>query len=291
MCDEEFFAKLSRRGEAERLTRREFTALSASAGAAMLLPRAADAQEVSGMKVDVPTADGAADCYLTHPVSGAHPGVAIWPDARGLRETYHGMADRLAEHGYTVLVLNPYYRSARAPVLPEGADPRDSDTMEVLRPMLAELSPETEEVDARGLVEYLEDHPSVDRSRQMGTMGYCLGGPGTFRTAALFPDLIGAGASFHGIRLVTEEPTSPHLLIPEIDARFLVAIAEDDDENNPEAKRVLREAFADAGLAAEVEVYEGAMHSWCTPDSPVYNREQAERAWSRLLDLFSTALA
>lgn len=290
MCDEEFFAKLRSRPHGG-WTRREFGALSASAAAAMLVPRAAAALDVTGSKVDVPTDDGTADCYLTHPVSGAHPGVAIWPDARGLRPTYHAMADRLAEHGYTVLVLNPYYRGQRAPVLPEGADPRDSETMEILRPLLDELSPETEAVDARGMIGFLDGHASVDPERPMGTMGYCLGGPGTFRTAALFPERVGAGASFHGIRLVTDEPTSPHRLIPDMNAHFLVAIAEDDDESNPEAKHVLRQAFDEAGLPAEVEVYEGAMHSWCTPDSPVYNREQAERAWSNLLELFGTALA
>ena len=127
--------------------------------------------------------------------------------------------------------------------------------------------------------------------RKMGTMGYCMGGPITMRTAAALPDRIGAGASFHGGGLVTDAPDSPHLLIGNMQAHYLFAIAANDDENDPEAKNVLRETFDTAGLPAEIEVYEGALHGWCPPDSAVYNEAQAERAWSRLLVLFETALA
>lgn len=112
----------------------------------------------------------------------------------------------------------------------------------------------------------------------------------TLRTAAAVPDRIGAGASFHGGRLVIEGADSPHRLVPKIKASFLFAIAQNDDERDPEAKRVLRESFDKAGLPAEIEVYEGALHGWCPPDSAVYNEAQAERAWARLLALFETAL-
>ena len=286
MCDESTFSRQS--GD---LTRRQFNSLTLGAGAALLLPRAANALDVTGSDVDVETADGLADCYLSHPLDGVHPGVVVWPDARGMRTVYRRMADRLAESGHTVLVVNPYYRGHRGPVLPDGADPRQGDTMSVLRPLLAELSPQTEEVDATAAIGFLGAHAKVDPGRRMGTMGYCLGGPATFRTAALFPERVGAGASFHGVRLVTDAADSPHRLVPRMRAQFLVAIAEDDDAREPDAKDVLRTAFADAGLRAEVEVYEGAMHSWCTADSPVYNAAQAERAWRRMLALFATALA
>jgi carboxymethylenebutenolidase len=153
------------------------------------------------------------------------------------------------------------------------------------------LSPQTALTDATAFVAYLDSQPFVDKKRKMGTTGYCMGGPFTMRTAAAFPDRIGAGGSFHGGGLVTDKPDSPHLLIPKMKAQYLIAIAENDDQRQPEAKDVLREAFAKAKLPAEIEVYAGAMHGWCPPDSQVYNQTQAEKAWSRMLVLFKTALA
>ena len=288
MCDETVFSK--QRRATHGLTRRDFGALSVAASIAMMLPRAANAVDATITEIDVPTPDGVADCYFAHPVTGSHPAVVIWPDARGMRNTYRQLAVRLAESSYSVLVVNPYYRGHRGPVLPDGTDPRQGNTMEILRPLLVDLSPTTELGDAISMVEFLDTQDVVDTSRQMGTLGFCLGGPATFRTAAQFPERVGAGASFHGVRLVTDRPTSPHLLVPQMDAGFLIAIAEDDDENDPEAKVVLREAFDGAGLHAEIEVYQGAMHSWTTPDSPVHHPEQAERAWSRMLALFEANL-
>jgi carboxymethylenebutenolidase len=122
-------------------------------------------------------------------------------------------------------------------------------------------------------------------------MGYCMGGPITMRTAAAVPNRVGAGASFHGGGLVTKNPDSPHLLVPQMKAQYLFAIADNDDEREPDAKNVLRESFDKAGLKAEIEVYKGAMHGWCPPDSQVYDKEAAEKAWSRLLVLFKSALA
>ena len=273
------------------LTRRAFGALSVGAGLAMLLPRAAAALDVSAMNVDVPTPDGTADCHFVHPASGAHPGVLIWPDALGLRPAFELMGRRLAESGYSVLVVNPYYRSERAPVVGEGASFRDEATRKKIFPLMRSLSPETNVTDAKAFVGFLDAQDAVAGDRKMGTMGYCMGGSITMRTAAALPDRIGAGASFHGGRLVTDKPDSPHLLVDRIKARYLFAIAENDDEKDPQAKTALREAFAAAGLPAEIEVYEGTLHGWCPPDSAVYHEAQAERAWSRLLALFETALA
>lgn len=117
-----------------------------------------------------------------------------------------------------------------------------------------------------------------------------MGGPIVLRAAASVPDRIGAGATFHGGGLVTDQADSPHLLIPKMEAEFLIAIAENDDKKAPETKQVLRDNFEVAGLQAEVEVYEGALHGWCPPDSPVYDKARAEKAWSRLLALFDRAL-
>ena len=287
MCDERTVADTAKRLRDREITRRQFGAVSAGAGLAMLLPRAANAQAVTEAEVDVTTPDGVADSYFVHPASGAHPGVLIWPDAFGLRPAKRQMARRLAESGYSVLVVNQYYRSQRAPI----ADSTNfAELRDVLMPLMGTLSPETHVTDARAFVSFLDAQPSVDGNRKMGTMGYCMGGPITMRTAAALPDRIGAGASFHGGGLVTDQPDSPHLLVPRMTAHYLFAIAENDDESEPEAKDVLREAFAEAGLPAEIEVYAGALHGWCPPDTQVYNEAQAERAWSRLLALFDRAL-
>ena len=257
----------------------------------MFLPRAAGAQDVTDADIDVSTPDGVADCYVVHPSSGAHPGVLVWPDGSGLRPAFKQMGKRLAESGYSVLVVNPYYREARAPVVPEGASFADEETRNTLMPLIGSLNADTHVTDAVAFVGYLDRQAAVDTNRKMGTMGYCMGGPITMRTAAAVPERIGAGASFHGGGLVTDTPDSPHLLVPSMSAHYLFAIAENDDMNDPEAKNVLRHTFAMAGLPAEIEVYEGAMHGWCPPDSRVYNEAQAERAWGRLLALFESALA
>ncbi len=152
------------------------------------------------------------------------------------------------------------------------------------------LTPNTAVTDAKAFVSFLDSQSSVEKKRKMGTTGYCMGGPFVFRTAAALPDRIGAGATFHGGGLVTDKPDSPHLLIPQMRAHFLVAIAENDDTRQPEAKIVLRDAFAKAHLPAEIEVYAGTLHGWCPPDSQVYNRDQAEKAWNRMLALFSNSL-
>ena len=288
MCDERTDADNARYLHGKRLTRREFGAVSAGAGLTMLLPRPANAQSVTESEIEVETPDGVCDSYFVHPASGAHPGVLIWPDAFGLRPAMRQMATRLAESGHSVLVVNQYYRSKKAPIA-EGTD--FGALRETLRPLRAALSPETNVTDAKAFVSFLDSQSSVDKGRKMGTMGYCMGGPMTMRTAAAIPDRIGAGASFHGGGLVTDGPDSPHLLVEKMTAHYLFAIAENDDQRQPEAKDVLRETFEAAGLPAEIEVYEGAMHGWCPPDTPVYHEAQAERAWSRLLALFERALA
>ena len=288
MCDDRTDTDNTEYVRTTKMTRRQFGAASVGAGLAMLLPRAANAQAVSEADIDVTTPDGVADCYFVHPTSGAHPGVLIWPDAFGLRPAKKQMGRRLAESGYSVLVVNQYYRTQRAPIVNTTDFAAVRDT---LVPLMGSLNADTQTRDARAFVSFLDTQPAVDRNRKMGTMGYCMGGPFTMRTAAAVPDRIGAAASFHGGGLVTDQADSPHLLVPEMKAQYLFAIAENDDNNQPEAKDVLRDAFSQAGLRAEIEVYAGAMHGWCPPDSTVYHEAQAERAWSRLLALFENALA
>ena len=256
-----------------------------------MLPRAADAQAVKESDVDVKTPDGVADCYFVHPASGATAGVLVWPDILGLRPAFRQMGKRLAESGYAVLVVNPFYRQKKAPVVPAGASFADQATRDIVMPLAKGLSATTHVTDAKAFVAFLDSQAAVDKKRKIGTTGYCMGGPIVMRTAAAVPDRIGAGASFHGGGLVTKAPDSPHLLIPTMKAHFLFAVAENDDQKEPDAKNVLREEFAKAKLPAEIEVYAGAAHGWCPPDSAVYNEKQAERAWARLLVLFKAALA
>ena len=291
MCDEHFEDDLKKYLNPQALTRRQFGALSVGIGMAMLLPRSADALDVTESEVTVKTPDGVADCYFVHPASGAHAGVLVWPDILGLRPAFRQMGKRLAESGYSVLVVNPFYRQKHAPVVPVGASFADEATRNTVMPLAQALNATTHVTDAKAFVAFLDSQPSVDKNRKIGTTGYCMGGPIVMRTAAAVPSRVGAGASFHGGGLVTNQADSPHLLVPTMKAQFLFAIAENDDQREPESKNVLRQTFSKAGLPAEIEVYAGAAHGWCPPDSVVYNEKQAERAWSRLLVLFQKALA
>jgi len=291
MCDEhterENADYLSTAG---RVSRRRFNVLTAGAAMALALPTTAGADQVIESEVQVPTADGTADAYFVHPANGRHPGVIVWPDILGLRPAFRLMGKRLAQAGYAVLVINPYYRQARAPVVEPGASFQDPAVREHVMPFAQSLSPATHTTDAKAFVAFLDQQAAVDAARKLGTTGYCMGGPMVMRAAAAVPGRIGAGASFHGSRLVTDAPDSPHLLAPQMRASMLFAIAENDDEREPEAKNLLRRAFDEAGLPAEIEVYAGAMHGWCALDSAVYHEAQAERAWARMLALFETAL-
>jgi carboxymethylenebutenolidase len=290
MCEKDHFDDdLEKYIRAGRVTRRDFGTLTAGAGLAMMLPRAANAQAVTEKDVEIRTPDGVCDAYFVHPQSGAHAAVLVWPDILGLRPAFRQMGKRLAESGYSVLTVNPFYRGKRAPVVPVGAT-FDEATRGIVLPLAQQLNATTHVTDARAFIGWLDQQPQVDRSRKVGTTGYCMGGPITMRTSASMADRVGAAASFHGGGLVTQNPDSPHLLVPQMKVQYLFAVAENDDEREPEAKNVLRDTFAKANLQAEIEVYPAA-HGWCPPDSAVYDETQAERAWSRLLALFERALA
>ena len=291
MCDE-----LSEKDNAEYLrknglTRREFNLRSVGMAVAMILPAVANAMDVVEQDILVDTPDGKADCYFVHPANGAHAAVIVWPDIMGIRTSFRMMGKRLAQSGYSVLVVNPYYRNAKGAVIADGESFSDPKVRERLMPYARSLSPETCVSDGRAFVTFLDQQPSVDTSRKIGTTGYCMTGSYTLRLAAAMPERIGAGGSFHGGGLATSDDNSPHLLAPQMKAGFLIAIAANDDQKDPNAKLLLREAFDDADVNAEIEVYQGTLHGWCPPDSLVYNEAQAERAWNRLLALFKRELA
>jgi len=288
MCDKDHFAESVAEYEARGLvTRRQFGVLLA-AGAAMMLPEVANAQATSERDGEIKTPDGTCDAYFVHPSSGAAAGVLIWPDIFGLRPAMRTMAKRLAGSGYSVLVVNPFYRTGKPTAT--GATP--------IKEMMAfrkGMSAATDMTDAKTFVAWLDAQPQVNKNRKVGVQGYCMGGALTLRTAAAVPERVGAAASFHGGGLVTDKPDSPHRLVPRMRSRTYVGVAANDDQRQPEAKDRLREAFAAAKLPAEVEVYP-ARHGWCVPDmpqeggAPIYSAPDAERAWSALLALYRAAL-
>lgn len=287
MCDQDHFEKDRQEYEARGLVTRKQFGVMLAAGVAMALPQVANAVAVTEADVNITTPDGTADCYFVHPASGTVPGVLMWPDIFGLRPAFRQMGKRLAESGYSVLVVNPFYRVKRAPT----ADAGGATPIQDLMPLARALNETTHMMDARAFIGWLDGQTPVARNRKVGTQGYCMGGPIAFRTAVAVPDRVGAVASFHGGGLVTDAPNSPHLQAAKTKAQFLIAIAENDDKRSPNEKTVLKDTFASANLPAEVEVYTGAAHGWCPPDSRVYNEPQAEKAWSRLLALYERALA
>ncbi len=275
-----------------KINRRDFSKMGAAALLTAMLPKVAFAETVIESTVEISTPDGVSDCYFVRPSRGKHPGVIMWPDIMGLRPAYKVMGKRLAEAGYSVLVVNPYYRDAKAPVVGPDAIIGDPDTMKFLRSMAGKLTYDASTSDAKAYVDFLDDQARVDLDRKIGTMGYCMGGELVILTAASVPNRVGAVASFHGSRsIVTDRPDSPHLLIPKLSAHALHAVAENDDQRSPETKDIIRAAYKAAGVPAEIEVYEGTLHGWCTLDFSGYNEKQAEKAWSRLLHLFKGALA
>ncbi len=287
MCDQDHFEEDRQEYESLGLVTRKQFGLLLGAGVAMMLPKNANAAAVTEADVAITTPDGTADCYFVHPASGKAPGVLIWPDIFGLRPSFRQMGKRLAESGYSVLVVNPFYRVKKAPTAEAGS----ATPIQELMPLARALNETTHMADAKAFIAWLDGQSSVARNRKIGTQGYCMGGPIALRTAAAVPDRVGAVASFHGGGLVTDAPNSPHLQAAKTKAQFLIAIADNDDKRAPNDKTVLKETFAAANLPAEIEVYTGAAHGWCPPDSKVYAEPLAEKAWSRLLALYGKALA
>lgn len=280
MCD------LHDQEELKKYTRRDIGTFAASAGLLTLLPSVANAVAVTEREVTLTTADGTCDAYFVAPSSGSAPGVLVWPDVFGLRPAFRQMGKRLAESGYSVLVVNPFYRQKKAPTAPQGGQ----TPIEEVRPLMQALTPAMHLSDGKAFVAWLDGQPQVDKVRKIGTIGYCMGGPIAVRTATVAPDRVGVVGSFHGAAMVTPSPESPHRLVGQTNARYLIAIAENDDAKEPEAKTALRTALDGAKLQAEVEVYPAA-HGWCPPDSRVYDAAQSERAWTRLLATLSKGLA
>jgi carboxymethylenebutenolidase len=287
--------------EHDDITRRDFVTMTvgagiAAAGGAELLAQA----QVVETAVDIKTPDGTCDAAFIHPPTGSHPGVIIWPDAFGLRPSLREMGRRLAGSGYSVLVVNPFYRVAKAPIFEDASNFNFADPPQraKLTPLMGSIGADgAVEKDAPAFVAWLDSQREVDRTKKIGTQGYCMGGPLVMRTAASVPNRIGAGGSFHGGGLVTNAPNSPHLLAPKIKAKMYFGVAANDDAQQPDAKTKLKEAFEAVKNPAEIEVYSQSQHGWCISDmpkpaggQPIFNKADAERAWAKLLALYKAAL-
>jgi carboxymethylenebutenolidase len=287
--------------ERDDITRRDFVKTTAAAGFAAAAGASVGAQQVVDTNVGIRTPDGTCDAAFIHPATGSHPAVVIWPDAFGLRPSMRDIARRLATEGYSVLVPNPFYRVAQAPVFENASSFNFGDPAQrsKLTPLMGSINAEgAAERDAAAFIAWLDAQRQVDRNKKIGTQGYCMGGALVVRTAAAVSNRVGAGASFHGGGLVTPNPNSPHLLAPKIRARMYFGVAANDDAQQPDAKTKLKEAFDAAKVPAEVEVYPQAQHGWCVPDmpkqpdgQPIYSKLDAERAWGKLLALYKAGLA
>ncbi len=287
----------------DEITRRDFVSMTvaASVAAAATGANAMAQQGIVETNVEIKTADGTCDAAFIHPANGAHPAVIIWPDAFGLRPSMRDMAKRLVqEGGYSVLVPNPFYRVAKSPVVENASNFNFNDPGQrgKLTPLMGSINAAgAAERDAQAFIAWLDMQPQVDRNKKIGTQGYCMGGPLVVKTAAAVPNRVGAGGSFHGGGLVTANPDSPHLLASKIKARMYFGIATNDDMQQPDAKIKLKESFEAARVPVEIEVYSQSQHGWCVPDmpkqangQPIYNKADADRAWTKLLALYKAGL-
>lgn len=288
MCDEFIHQGLT---HDPTVSRRAFVV--SSAATVVLSSTVAAAQEkVVEKDVNVPMASGVSDAALFYPEGkGTWPAVLVWTDILGLRPVFREMGRRLAAEGYVVLVPNPFYRNAKAPIMDGSFDFSKPEDRAKIMPMAAALTADANVSDAKAYTAFLDEQSQTDKKKKMGVQGYCMGGPLTFRTAATRPDRIGAAATFHGGGLVTDKSDSPHLLIPQMKAEVLCCVADNDDKRDPAAKDKLKESFAAAHLTATVEVFEGCNHGWTVRGSQVYNEAGAERAWSELTALYKRNLS
>ena len=282
-------------------SRRDFVA-SATAGIVAATGSLSAAAKVVEENVEIKTPDGTCDAAFIHPTGGSHPGVVIWTDAFGLRPSFREMAKRLAAEGYSVLVPNPFYRVAKSPAFTDDEvksfNFQNPAQRAKLGPLMGSINAAGNcEKDATAFVEWLDKQKSVNKSKKIGTQGYCMGGPLVVKTCAAVSGRVGAGGSFHGGGLVTNNPDSPHLLASKIKGRMYFGIASNDDKQQPDAKDKLKESFAAAHVPAEIEVYSESLHGWCVTDMPlqngmpIYNKPDAERAWGKLIALYKQALA
>ena len=288
MCDEFIHPGLV---TDSRLSRRGFAAMTVAAAGVAANPALAQSN-VLEKDVTVKTADGMCDAVLFTPMAkGTYAAVLMWPDIMGLRPAFRDMGRRLASQGYVVLVPNPFYRSAKAPVIGDNFDFGNPEQRARLMGYRGAMTNDGIDSDAVAYLAFLDAQPQTSKTRKVGVQGYCMGGTLSFRTAAAVPGRVAAVGSFHGGNgLVSDKPDSPHLLISKTNAAYLVCHAQNDDAQAPAMKDQLKAAFAAAGKTATVDVYQ-ANHGWCVKGGAAYPEAEAERAWANLSALYKTSLA
>ena len=301
MCDEAKLKVWAR----EAIDRRQFGVLAGAAAVAACAPGGgaasddaagktagggASALAITESAASFDTEDGTMDAFFVHPAEGKHPAVILWPDIASIRESKRNMARRLAGEGYAVLVLNPYYRDVAGEQFADFAAFIEAEGFQAVRPWREKHTADAIGMDASAAVAWLDAQGPVDTARGIGVEGYCMGGPLTVWSAAAVPDRIKAAGSFHGGGLVREDdPLSPHRTLDRASAAYLIAVAQDDDAEDPEAKDTFAAAAEEAGREATVKVYAGD-HGWTVPDSPAYDEAAAEEAWTDKLALYSANL-
>jgi carboxymethylenebutenolidase len=243
-----------------------------------------------GQFLDIKTPDGVCDAYLALPAGGGkNPAVILYMDGIGMRPVIHRMADRLAANGFVTLAPHMFYRAGRAPVF-DSATVLQPENRHKLMELIGALTPERVIQDAGAFLDFLEKRPEVAPGSKVGATGYCMGGAIVMRTAAAYPDRVGAGAAFHGGRLATTAPDSPHLLAGRIKAELYFGHADQDAGMPLEDIKRLEEALTAAGVRYESELYAGAIHGYTMPDLAVYNEAACDKHWGRMLGLFGKVL-
>ena len=246
---------------------------------------------MSQTEVRIPTPDGDARAYTFHPDgAGPWPAVIFFMDAPAIRPALFQMCERLAGNGYFVLLPDMFWRAGPYEPINLREAMKDEETRRaVFGKFMASTDPEKSTRDTGAFLDWLSKQPMV-KGDKVGCTGYCMGGGLALRAAGHYPDRIVAAAAFHGGRLATDAPDSPHLLAPKMKAKVYVGGADEDAGFPPEQADRLREALTAAGVDNTVEIYAGAKHGYAPPDMPVFNEAAAERHWREMLSLFAETL-
>lgn len=237
--------------------------------------------------IDLQTADGAMNTFITHPEEGGpHPVIFFYMDAPGKREELHDMARRLGTVGYYVILPNLYYRETREFELDFGSD----DSRVRMRELMYALGNNMIIRDTQTLFDYVDDDPAAD-SRNIGCVGYCMSGPFAFAMAGAYPDRIKAAASIYGVSLMTDRKDSPHLNADKIKGELYFACAETDDYAPKQMVDNLEAYLKQHNSNFRLEWYPGTHHGFAFPQRAMYDKQAAERHWERLFALFSRNLS
>ncbi len=241
--------------------------------------------------VDIKTREGTLDAKVFQPEGqqGPWPAIILLTDAFGIRPVFEAMARRLAKARYVVLLPNVYYREGRAPLPNLNGSFADEAFRKRIYGLIGTLTPERLKNDAAAELDFLAGLPEVKGSK-VGVVGYCMSGAIAVHMAAGHPERIAAAASFHGGRLATDAPDSPHHVVGKVKGELYFGHADQDGSMPAEAISRLEATLKETGVKAHSELYAGARHGFAVEGSAAYDKDAAERHWSKLLELFDRTL-